>query len=224
MTRESSTKPDSGEGGREAPTASKRGRPRLTEPSPDYLRRRQEVIETAARVFHNQGYESGSLDDVAAALDLRKASLYYYVKSKSQLLYFVFDQAISEALERLRTVADTSDPADRLRMYIQHQVTIMSEERSLFRVFFENRPSLSPEFEASIREKERQYLNLFIDAVKAAVDADLLPAMDPRYGAQAILGMSTWVYKWYDPESDDPAQVVEDFTALVLPSFPRPAL
>lgn len=218
MASKSFEKPAPDGSGSEPRMGSKRGRPRLTEPSADYLRRRQEVIDTAARVFHDQGYESGSLDDVAAALDLRKASLYYYVKSKSQLLYFVFDQAISEALERLKNVADASDPADRLRMYIQHQVTIMSEERSLFRVFFENRPSLSPEFESSIRGKERQYLDLFIDAVRIAVEADVLPAMNPRFGAQAILGMSTWVYKWYDPENDDAAQVVDDFTALVLRS------
>ena len=84
----------------------RRGRPRQTELSADYIRRRQEIIETAARVFHARGYETGSLDDVAAEMDLRKASLYYYVDSKAQLLYWVFDRAISLALERLDQLSE----------------------------------------------------------------------------------------------------------------------
>ena len=52
-------------------------------------------------LFQQKGYEAGSLDDVAEALDLRKGSLYYYIRSKGQLLFFIFDRAISTALERI---------------------------------------------------------------------------------------------------------------------------
>src|SRR5207253_8692552 len=59
------------------------GRPRLLEPSPEYVARREEIVAAAAEVFHEKGYDAGTLDDVADALDLRRASLYYYVRSKA---------------------------------------------------------------------------------------------------------------------------------------------
>src|SRR5690606_29007945 len=69
------------------PAPPRRGRPRLTEPTPEYLARREEIVAAAARTFRARGYDSASLDDVAAELDLRKASLYHYVDSKAHLLY-----------------------------------------------------------------------------------------------------------------------------------------
>lgn len=206
-----------GEQSRElAPPRRPRGRPRLTEPSADYLRRREEIIDTAARVFHARGYEAGSLDDVAAELDLRKSSLYYYVKSKAQLLYLIFDRAISFALHRLDELAEIADPAERLGAFIVHQVSIVAEERSLFYVFFESRPRLERDYEEQIRAKERCYLRHYVEAVAAAVEAGVLPKIDPRRGAQAILGMSSWVYKWFDPRQDDWCSVASDFVELVL--------
>jgi AcrR family transcriptional regulator len=198
-----------------APRA-QRGRPRLTEPSPEFIRRRDEIIETAARVFHARGYEAGSLDDVAAELDLRKASLYYYVDSKAQLLYWIFDRAITLALKRLDELSEITDPAERLGAFIAHQVSIVAEERSLFTVFFESRPRLDSDYEEEIRRKERRYLHRFVDAVANAVEAGVLPPIDPRHGAQAILGMSSWVYKWFDPADSEWGRVADDFNQLVL--------
>jgi len=194
----------------------RRGRPRLTKPSPEYIRRREEIIDTAARVFHARGYDAGSLDDVAAQLGLRKASLYYYVDSKAQLLYWIFNRAISQALQRLDQLSEISDPAERLAAFITHQVSVVAGEPSLFTVFFESRPRLDSDYEEDIRRKERRYLHRYVEAVASAVDAGVLPPIDPRHGAQAILGMSSWVYKWFDPARDDQGDVAGDFINLVL--------
>jgi AcrR family transcriptional regulator len=198
----------------------RRGRPRLTEPSPEYLRRRDEIIETAVRVFHESGYEAGSLDDVATATDLRKASLYYYVDSKAQLLYLIFDRAISSALERLDELSTIEDPAQRLAAFIEHQVSMVADERSLFAVFFDSRPRLDAAYEDRIRDKERRYYGRFVDAVRAAVAAGSIPPIDPRYGAQALLGMTSWTYKWYEPGEHDITALARDYVRLVLRTDP----
>src|ERR1700728_4491823 len=101
----------------------KRGRPRNLEPSVEYRERLESIVTVASKVFHANGYEAGSLDDVAAALGLRKASLYYYVKRKSDLLRLVFDRAITVALsegDRLRVI---TDPQERLAPLFRHQGT-----------------------------------------------------------------------------------------------------
>ena len=166
--------------------------------------------------FHARGYETGSLDDVAAEMDLRKASLYYYVDSKAQLLYWVFDRAISLALERLDELSEIADPAERLAAFVAHQVSVVAEERSLLTVFFESRLRLDTVYEEAIRQKERRYIKLYIDAVSNAVKAGVIPEINPRYGAHAILGMTSWVYKWFDPVEANWADVAGDFIQLIL--------
>lgn len=199
----------------------KRGRPRQDGPSEAYVARRQDILAMAATVFREKGYDAGSLDDVAEALDLRKASLYYYVKSKSELLYFIFDAALSDGLSRLDALSHLSDPAERLSAYVEHQVALLASDTGMFKVFFDNRPLLSPEFEELIRAKEHRYFEFYIAAVSGAVEAGLLPPIDPRYGAQAVLGMCTWTYKWFTPGTHDCQAVAADFIALLLGPKPR---
>jgi AcrR family transcriptional regulator len=212
-------------GSSEAPEVPRRrpGRPRLTEPSPEYRQRLEEIIETGAQVFHDRGYDAGSLDDVAAALDLRKASLYHYLRSKAQLLYFIFDRAISLSLQRLDEMADIADPRERLATLIAHQVRMVAEEPSLFSVFFDQRPRLDDAFEAEIRQKERAYVGRIAAIVQSAADAGELPPVDARHAAHAVLGMTSWIYKWFDPVRDDPDRVAETMTSLVLGQRPPPS-
>jgi AcrR family transcriptional regulator len=192
------------------------GRPRLTEPSPEYLRRLEEIIDTATTVFHERGFDAGSLDDVAAALGLRKASLYHYVRNKAHLLYLIFDRAITLSLERLDQLAEISDPQLRVAVLIGHQVRMMAGEPSLFAVFFDQRPRLDGSFDVEIRKKERTYVRRIAEIVDAAVSEGDLPDVDARYAAHALLGMTSWVYKWFDPGRDDVDDVARTMVALVL--------
>ncbi len=200
----------------ERTTPRRPGRPRNLEPSPEFVARTSEIVETAARVFQAKGYDAGSLDDVAAALDLRKASLYYYVHSKAELLYLVFDRAISLALARLADALLIEDPRERLETLIRDQTVNVAREPAFFTVFFDQRPRLAPAYESEIRAKERQYLRIFREAVASAVDQGSLSPVDPRYGAQAILGMTSWVYKWFDPTRDDPERFATTCIELIL--------
>jgi hypothetical protein len=45
-------------------------------------RRRQELIDAAARIFHEKGYEAASIQDIADALGILKGSIYYYIDSR----------------------------------------------------------------------------------------------------------------------------------------------
>jgi AcrR family transcriptional regulator len=194
-----------------------RGRPRLTSPSPEYVARLEQIIDAAADVFGEKGYDAASLEDVAEALDLRKASLYHYVNSKGQLLYCIFDRYLTISHARMRELSSSiDDPVELLVALISHQVSVVAEEREVLSVFFSARPRLDPEFEKRIRELERGYLQFYIDAVRAAMAAGAIPKGNPRYAAHAILGMSSWVHKWFDPNEDDWTDVCRYFVRLIL--------
>lgn len=193
-----------------------RGRPRHTEPSPEHLLRLEEIIETAAEIFHVKGYVAGSLGDVAAALDLRKASLYHYVGSKGELLYLIFDRATSLAVKGLDELVAIQDPAERLAAFISHRVYTIAEERNLFSAYFENRPRLNEDYEDRISTKEQDYFKHFVDAVAFASVSGVIPNIDPRIGAQALLGMTSWVYQWFEPEEGNATELAMDFVELIL--------
>lgn len=206
--------------GQDAPKRRGPGRPRLEEPSPEYLARREDIVAAAATVFQEKGYDAGTLDDVADALDLRRASLYYYVRSKANLLHMIVQRALDVALAEFDQYLHIEDPVERLEALIRHQVTTVASDPTLFSVYYDHRPRLEPQFEEETRERERRVLATYRRAVEEAIAAGAIVEFDSRYVTEAILGMTIWPYKWFRPGRDDVQTLADCCVALVL--GPRP--
>ena len=56
--------------------------------------RHRTVLETAARLICEKGYEAASVQDIADACGLTKAGLYYYIRSKEELLLEIMSYGI----------------------------------------------------------------------------------------------------------------------------------
>src|SRR6201987_4477756 len=73
--------------------------------------KREAVIRAAAHAFNLKGYHNTSLDDIAAALEVTKPTVYYYVTNKEQLLYECFVAGIEQIRAAFREVRDQNIPA-----------------------------------------------------------------------------------------------------------------
>ena len=67
--------------------------------------KRRAILSEAARLFNIHGARATRLSDVAESLNLNKASLYYYIKSKDDLVYQTY-QASCDAIEAMLERAD----------------------------------------------------------------------------------------------------------------------
>ena len=180
------------------------------------MARQAEIVDAATDVFRVRGFDATALDDVAAAVGLGRASLYHYVPSKAHLLYLVLDRSISLALQRVEALS-SAEPAERLEGFIRQQVSAIADNPAMFTVFFDDRSALAERYEAVIVAKERRYLALLSAIVRDAAEAGVIAAVEPRYGAQAILGMTSWVYKWFDPSRHNVSTVIDTCLRLLQP-------
>src|SRR3989338_3265098 len=62
------------------------------------LATRLEILRGAAAAFRERGFHATRLEDVAAALGRTKGSLYYYFRSKEEILYFCQDHVLDGLL------------------------------------------------------------------------------------------------------------------------------
>jgi AcrR family transcriptional regulator len=178
--------------------------------------RLDDIIATAAVVFRKKGYDAGTLDDVADELDLRRASIYHYVKSKNNLLFLVINRGLEQALAELRACEAISDPRARLAALIRQHIATLASEPDYLTVYYDNRLRLSPKNAAQMHQFEREYFDVFVVAVEEAAATGVLPdGVDARYAVHAIMGMTTWIYKWFNPRRDDPAAFAETCLSLI---------
>ena len=74
-----------------------------------HRQKKQAILSAAARLFNRRGTRSTTLADIAARLKLTKTSLYYYVKTKEELIYLCYLDSCNEQDKLYRLAAGSGD-------------------------------------------------------------------------------------------------------------------
>ncbi len=81
-------------------------------------RTRQQILETATRLFTELGYDATSLQMIADEMGLTKAAVYYYFRAKSDIL----DAAMQPGIQRLGALLDEAAAIRGRRARIEHLI------------------------------------------------------------------------------------------------------
>lgn len=188
------------------------------------------VVGVAGELFAERGYRATTLDDVADALGVKKASLYYYIDTKNSLLQAIYDQILRRIADQVLPLADLDLPADeRLRRMVESHIEFVTAERSLLSVVFQEEWELPVEMREGIRHTKRHYEGAFEKVVREGQAQGVLRAGSARLMVLALLGMTNWMYTWYDPGRHDRREIVGEFVQLLESGWlasdapPRPA-
>lgn len=91
----------------EATTRRGAGRPRHT-PRSSPLDARKEIIGAAAWLFTERGYAATSTREIAEAVGIRQASLYYHFSGKEEILAELLQQSVRPTLDQIDEVEDVA--------------------------------------------------------------------------------------------------------------------
>ncbi len=181
--------------------------------------RAAEIRRTAARIFHEKGYDATSIQDIADAVGILKGSLYYYISTKEDLLFDVIKEAHEHGLRDVATWRETdARPEVKLRAAIQRHVTSNLENLAGVGVFFHDFRSLGPERrEEIVKDRDFYDRNLLALIEKGQAAGEFNPELSPKLAVMAMLGMMNWVYQWYRPGGPlSPEEVGRSFADLIL--------
>lgn len=162
---------------------------------------RDEILETAAQIFSQKGFHGTSMQDIADAVNLQKASLYYHISSKQELLVEVLDQALDLLIARMEQVMASALPPDEaLRKAMSTYLTTLLQRRDLAAVLLLEHRSLEPAYHDRHIPRRDRFEQLWRDLVQQGLDAHLFNCTDPDMAVRALLGVLNWTITWYRPE------------------------
>lgn len=80
---------------------------------------RDQIVDSADRLFYQQGYEHTSFKDIADAVRISRGNFYYHFKTKDEILHAVIEVRLSKTRAMLKQwEAEGEAPADRIRSFI----------------------------------------------------------------------------------------------------------
>lgn len=173
------------------------------------------IFEEAARLFSERGFASTNLQDVADALGMTRPALYYYVRSKDDLLSRLVMETTEAPAVEIQTISDDTamSPTSKLRA-IAHAVALRrAMEPVRFKLLVRSESELPDTVAESNRVAQRATLHAFTKLIKDGVSSGEFRPVDPRVTALAVLGMCNWIAWWHHPHEATSAPELADVMA-----------
>jgi AcrR family transcriptional regulator len=178
---------------------------------------RDQILEAAAQIFRQKGFHAASMQDIAEAVNLQKASLYHHVSSKQDILLNLLDQALDILTERLEAVVKQNLSADeKLRQAICCYLGALAEKSDLASVLLIEHRSLEPEYRSRHIPRRDRFERLWRDLVKEGFDSGKFCATDSALTARSLLGVMNWTITWYRPNGPLTIQQIADQIASLF--------
>jgi AcrR family transcriptional regulator len=96
-------------------------------------RLRQQIIETALRLFHKRGYESTRIEDIVQVLEISQPTFFRYFPSKDAVLRQVGKNGFACQTEKLKLeLSSQSSTAERLRRFYETMARLTEADRPLW--------------------------------------------------------------------------------------------
>lgn len=187
-------------------------------------RKTKEIVirNAAVEEFCRRGYEGASLQNIADALRMNKATLYHYVESKEHLLASILDYAHDQIMAIMNEVTRSKkEPMERIRAFLELHLTWYLTNLALARVAFHEWTSLTGDLLESQRNRRRNYDAYVRDLIRAgqakgAINNNWDVTLAGNYIAGAINAVPTWYRKRGRKNAATVAAIYADMAIAML--------
>jgi len=176
----------------ELPGATEMARPR----SAGFDDQREQIHAAAARLFATRGYTASTMNEVAAACGISKATLYHYVRDKHDLLAQITTAHVARLEGLVREVAARRlAPEMHLKALIERFMQAYASAEHEHRVLTEDVKFLADAERQAVLGAQRRVVRAFADAV-AVLRPELRAAALDKPLAMLLFGMINWTFTW----------------------------
>ncbi len=196
-------------------------RERARRPRAETRQKLENLLAIAAGLIAEKGYEQTAIRDVGRKTGVSLPGMYYYFKSKEDLLFQIQHRTFASLLDAQQAVVDAGDPPERrLRHLIVGHLAFYARHPAEMKVCTFELESLKGQPYEQIKELRRRYYGLL-----AGVVGDALRCRRRRGSKELVVrhltlfafGMLNWIFMWYDPARDGPVERLgEEMTEMVL--------
>jgi AcrR family transcriptional regulator len=194
-------------------------------PRPDVSEeRRGQILDAAAAVFTRLGVREARMDDIVAEADLSKGALYWYFKSKDDLVAAFIERLFTRAIENFRQFLKTEQSfRNSLTAIAQYMAADLREITRVRGVVLEYYALAARD--GRVRERVRGFIETFIDLlagmISRAIERGECRPVDPRKTAIAIEAMfeGLTLLSIVGIADADSAATIEHATHLVFDSL-----
>jgi AcrR family transcriptional regulator len=163
---------------------------------------RTAILDAAATIFIKRGSGGTSIQDIAESLGLSRTAVYYYFKSKDEILRSLTEDVLSAAKKMAGETAtrEDLDPVEALRALVTRHADLILSRTAEFRVADRTEADMTPKQRAAVQASRRNVLENFSRVIENGIRDGQFRMVDPHVAAFSLIGMCNWSAWWYKPD------------------------
>lgn len=186
-----------------------------------YEAKRKQILSNAAKLFNVSGTRATTLQDIASSLGVTKSSLYYYVKTKEELIYQCYMTTCEHDAQVLSTVKNLKLPAiDRIRLYLWNMFMewrSVKEEQAVNLALILEMDALTAVHQREVKALYVANALAILDLITEGIKDGSIKPCDPLATTLAIIGTTSWAPIWlFDQATHEIQTVCEQITDIIL--------
>jgi AcrR family transcriptional regulator len=159
------------------------------------LRKREAILRAAIEIINAKGFAAATMTDIAAALDLRDAALYYYFPNKQALAFAGHHQSL-DRFEAILLAVDAAGGTGLCKLRRILRAVLDDGVANGPQLYFGDNSYLDGAQREAIETRTadlRKTLERFLE--EGVADGTIAPC-EPPLVVQLLVGMLIWLVKW----------------------------
>ncbi len=190
------------------------------------MSRRTEILRRATEVFERQGFAHTPLEDIAKAVGIKREAIYYYFRSKAEILLEIILPQSRSLLISMRTIMRSNiAPMEKLHAAIEaHLDSYNPGYLEMIVALRESHNFKNDDKLTELRRIWRDYSELWVQMIVEGQEAGVFnPKLNAKMVAFGILGMCNWLSRWYDPGKDvGIPEIIETYFTMTAQGIAAP--
>jgi AcrR family transcriptional regulator len=167
-----------------------------------------DIMQIAAELFMKDGYRAVGMREIAAAVGIKTASLYYHFASKEDLLYAIcLDVSRDYNRGEIPILSGPGSYTQRLGTFVRDHILYFGPRRMQYLVTMRESSQLTEPHYQEVWQHPRIFTQVLTDFIAAGAQAGEFSVIDPRIAALALLDMINGMLRWL--RDDGPYSLVQ---------------
>jgi len=183
---------------------------------------RIDILKSASAAFRKLGYHGATVEKIAAALEMNKGNLYYYFRSKEEILFACHEYSHDRLQELLdQTVRSTAPAEAKLRRLLHSAVRVILDELQGTALLIDLE-ALTPAHRRAVIHRRDGFDRGMRLIIEEGMATGVFRPGDPKLLGFAMLGAVNWIARWYNPAGPSTSEEVATRFADYLIAGLRP--
>jgi AcrR family transcriptional regulator len=167
--------------------------------SPDYDKRREGIVQEAAKLFAKHGFLGASVSELAKSCNTSKSLVYHYFPSKEDILYGVMSAHLDDlvAISAEVMALDMLKPADRLKRLTRDFMQAYVNTAPSHKVLLNELDNLPKDKRIEIIQRQREIISA-VESLVVEIRPDLNDVSSIHWPLSMLFfGMINWTHTWF---------------------------